>query len=215
LSMTPKDRGELAKRLPPYLRDVFAFACENGTRKGQLFRTRRAYVDLEGEWITYPPGECKAEEEHGFPLVGESLAIVTRALAEARPWCPYVWHGPRCAPGRKPSRDYGCLGYCREAWEEALKAAGMPVGRKVGGYVFHHTRNTATTDLRAGGMKESAAMRITGHQTRAVFDWYNLGEPEALRDELRAARDMVRVRQLKKPSITAGAAPTSEKQGAA
>jgi integrase len=64
----------------------------------------------------------------------------------------------------------------------------MAVGRKANGFTFHMTRNTAATDLRAGGMDEADAMKITGHQTSHVFKHYDLGNVDALRDRLTRAR---------------------------
>jgi hypothetical protein len=60
--------------------------------------------------------------------------------------------------------------------------------RRAGGYVFHHTRNTAATNLRAGGMDEADAMKITGHQTAHVFRHYDLGDVEVLRGRLAKSR---------------------------
>jgi integrase len=74
----------------------------------------------------------------------------------------------------------------------ACKAGGFPVGRKAGGFTFHHTRNTAATNLRTGGMDEADAMKITGHQTAHVFRHYDLGNVEALRERLAKSRDYVR-----------------------
>jgi hypothetical protein len=45
----------------------------------------------------------------------------------------------------------------------------MPVGRKAGGFVFHHTRNSAVTNLVASGMDQGDAMKVTGHQTPTSF----------------------------------------------
>jgi len=49
----------------------------------------------------------------------------------------------------------------------------IPVGRRAGRFVFHNTRNTAATNLRAGGMDEADAMKITGHTTSHVFRHYH------------------------------------------
>ena len=46
-------------------------------------------------------------------------------------------------------------------------------------------------DLRAGGMDEADAMKITGHQTAHVFKHYDLGDVDALRDRLTRARAQV------------------------
>jgi hypothetical protein len=97
-------------------------------------------------------------------------------------------HGPRCAPGSTPSRRYGCVGDFKKAWHTALRKADLPVGRKAGGFVFHHTRNTAATEMRAGGMDEADAMLVGGWRTTHVFKHYNLGNVDALRQRLSAAR---------------------------
>ena len=65
------------------------------------------------------------------------------------------------------------------------------MGRKAGGYVFHHTRNSAVTNFVAAGLSESDAMKMTGHQTAHVFRHYDLGDVEALRARLAARRAYV------------------------
>src|SRR5438093_8981168 len=97
-------------------------------------------------------------------------------------------HGPDCRPGHKPSKRYGCVGNFEKPWRAAVKAAGLPVGRRGGGVVFHCTRSTFATDARAGGMSEGDAMAVGGWKTRAVFDRYDLGDVEALRERLAASR---------------------------
>jgi len=138
--------------------------------------------------IAWPPEECKHEEPHTVPLDAEAFAIVERAMDAAVPWCPFLFHGPDCKPGHKPSSDYGCVGDFKKAFRTAVEAAGLPYGRKAGGVVFHCTRSTAATDLRAGGMSESDCMAVGGWRTRSVFDRYNLGDVEALRERLTTAR---------------------------
>src|SRR5262249_18590546 len=162
-----------------------AFAYDDGIRKGQLARTLRRYVDLARGVIEWPPAECKRKEPHVLPLEpGGTLEIVERLMARPPLYCPYLFHGPRCAAGRRPSAAHGWLGNFRKAWATACAAAGLPVGRKAGGYVFHHTRNSAVTNLVASGVPESQAMKVTGHVTAHVFRHYDLGDVEALRAQL-------------------------------
>src|SRR5205823_12497092 len=143
-------------------------------------------------------------------LDGDGLALVEQRMDDARPWCPFLFHGPDCAPGRTPSKAYGCLGDFKKAWCAACKAAGFPVGRKAGGYTFHHTRNTAATNFRAGGMDEADAMKITGHQTAHVFRHYDIGNVEALRERL--ARSRATVARLTKPAAGQRAESTPEQR---
>jgi integrase len=186
--IAPADASMLLSHLPAYVRDFFTLAYDYGTRKGQLARTLRRYVDVERRVIEWPPAECKHKETHVVPLEGDGLAIVALLMASPPLWCPYLFHGPRCAPGQTPSKRYGCLGDFKKSWAAACKAAGFPVGRKHGGFVFHHTRNTAATNLRAGGMDEADAMKVTGHQTSQVFRHYDLGNVDVLRERLAQAR---------------------------
>jgi len=184
----PGDAVLLLEHLPLYAAQFFEFALENGIRRGQLARTERRWVDLGRAVIEWPPEECKAREPHVLPLEGRSLVLVERALDAARPWCPYLFHGRWCRGGRPPSKKYGCLGDFRKVWATACAAAHLPVGGVAGGYVFHDTRRTAVTMLRAGGMEEADAMKITGHKTAHVFRTYDLGNVERLREQLTHAR---------------------------
>jgi integrase len=184
------DRVLLGEHLPDYVASVFEFACEYGVRKGQLAQVERTWVDPARRVITFPPRVTKRRRQHQIPLEGRGWAIVERllALGAERPWCPYLFHGLRCHAGRRPSTRYGCLGDFRAAWENALSAAGLPVGRKAGGIIFHNTRNTAVTDLLAGGMPQQEAMRVSGHETTAMIDWYDMGNLEALRAHVEKSR---------------------------
>jgi integrase len=185
------DAATLDDHLPQYLKLVFDFAYEHGTRKGQLTRTLRRFVELGRGVIVWPPDQCKHREPHTLPLEGASLELVASLMQKPPLWCPYLFHGPRCRPGHQPSKRYGCVGDFGKAWRTALLAARLPVGRKAGGIVFHCTRNAAATNLRAGGMDEADCMKITGHQTSHVFRHYDLGNVEALRQRLAAARTKV------------------------
>jgi hypothetical protein len=193
----PAEFEMIRRELPAYAREFLAFAYDDGTRRGQLARTLRRHVDLARGVIEWPPEECKAKTPHVVPLEpGGTLEIVRRLMAEGRKrlWCPYLFHGPRCAAGRRPSRRYGCIGYFRKPWRTACERAGLPVGRKAGGFVFHHTRNSAVTNFVASGVSESDAMKVTGHQTAYVFRHYDLGDVEALRARLVQRRAYVATR---------------------
>jgi len=182
------DQALLAEHLPDYLIPVIDFARLNGTRRGQLTRTRKTYVNRLGRSLTWPADDTKNGEPHTIPLDDATLAIIDRVLA-MNPWCPFLFHGPLCAPGRRPNRHYGCVGDFKKAWAKACLAAGMPVGRKNGGLTFHYLRNTAVTDMLASGRLSTAeAMVMSNHKTESMIRHYNLGNITALRERLNEAR---------------------------
>src|SRR5262249_53167204 len=111
--LAPADLARIQHCLPAHAHDVVAFAYDDGIRRGQLTRTLRRCVDLARGVIEWPADECKRDEPHVVPLEpGGTLDLVTRLMAEGRRrlWCPYLFHGPRCAAGRAPSKRYGCVG---------------------------------------------------------------------------------------------------------
>jgi integrase len=185
----PAEADAIGTHLPDYLQPFFRFARLYGTRRGQLARTQRRFVDLVRGVVEWPAAECKAGTPHAIPLEGDGLVIVEAAMADARTWCPYLFHGPRCAPGRTSSVRWGCVGDFKKAWATACKAAGFPIGRKAGGFTFHHTRNSAATDLAAAGLTIEDVMTVGGWKTAAVARRYNLGNLDALRARVAASRD--------------------------
>lgn len=183
--ISPTDKARLREALPDYARVFLDVAYDVGIRKGQLAKTLRRNVSMDLETITWDPSQCTKREAHTLPLEGSTLAIVAALIKRPPMHCPYLFHGPDCAPSRKPSKRYACIGDFKMAWKAACNAAGLPAGRKVGGYVFHNTRNSAASNLRAGGMGESEAMDIGGWKTHFVFDWYDIKDVEQLRAKLK------------------------------
>jgi len=86
------------------------------------------------------------------------------------------------------SRSYACLGNLHVAFQKACAAAKIPAGRKGGGLVWHCTRNTAATDLAAAGCTIEDVMAVGGWKTAEVARRYNLGNLDALRGRIAAAR---------------------------
>jgi integrase len=87
------------------------------------------------------------------------------------------------------------IGDFKRAWGTALEKARLTHAKKVAdGTVttvhdrcFHDLRRTAARNLVRNGVREGAAMAVTGHKTRAVFDRYAI----IAGDEIRGATDKV------------------------
>jgi integrase len=177
----------IMEQLPASVRPIFEFCYLTGQRKGQVSRTTWAHWNAHTREFTWSAAEVKAKHAYVLPLDGRPLALIEGLYATRRLFCPFVFHAPTCAPGRVPSRLYGCVGYLETTWASACKRAGFPVGRKHGGFTFHNTRHTAVTNLVNAGVPTHEAMAVSGHRTRSVFDRYSL----ALKDQTRSAMRQV------------------------
>ncbi|HVA82189.1 MAG TPA: site-specific integrase [Candidatus Binataceae bacterium] len=92
-----------------------------------------------------------------LPLRGELRAILMRALARRSPHTDLVFHHRH-----RPLADF------RRAWRSACARAGVP------GLLIHDLRRSAIRNFVRAGVRESVAMALSGHRTRAVFDRYSI-----------------------------------------
>jgi integrase len=181
--LSPADFAAIAAHLDPGRAALFEFCYRTGKRKGQMSRTAWTHYNAISAEFTWSAAEVKAKRPEVLPLAGRALEIIQALYATRRLTCRYVFHGPHCARGRRPSVQFGCVGDFKKAWATACAAAGYPVGRKHGGFVFHNTRHTAVTNLVNAGVPAHEAMAVSGHHTRSVFDTYAL----TLKAQTRAA----------------------------
>jgi len=161
------------KHLPQYLRPVIETAFVTGWRThSELLTRQRHHLDLDAGWLRLDPGETKNGEGRNFPLTSELREILERQTEQTRALelatgriVPWLFH-----------RDGNQIKDFRGAWEAACKAAGVP------GRLVHDFRRTAVRNLERAGVPRSAAMKMTGHKTEAVYRRYAIVDEAMLRE---------------------------------
>jgi integrase len=151
--------------LPKHLRPVVAFGYESGWRLREITSRCWRHVDLEAGTARLEPGETKNGKPRTIRCSPELVAILRAQRAKAMnkwPGEPLDDRPVFFRPGGRP------VGTFYKAWATACEAA------NVAGRIFHDLRRTAARDMVRRGVPERVAMRRTGHETRDVFDRYNI-----------------------------------------
>lgn len=184
-------RAVLAK-LPEFVKHVAEVAYLTGWRVPSELLTRQwRHVDFDAGWLRLEPGEAKNREGRLFPInvvprlrqVLEEQRERTRAVERATGTVvPWLFHrGGAKLFARNKNGAVSPLKSVRRAWAEACVAAGLGheeerPGRKkpkpVPHVILHDFRRTAVRNLERAGVSRSAAMKMTGHRTEAVYRRY-------------------------------------------
>jgi len=185
------------------IRDVCELAYLNGVRKGQLRQTTHDNVVVKHvhgaeRWeLSWRGEQTKAGKRDGqphvIPVTGRSLEIVKQAYANRRAHCPFLFHSVKCGHWtRRHHPGDPCMGRLQSEWERACEAAGVPCGRKTGGYVFHNTRHSAVTNMTGAGVPDSVATTITAHRSLAIFKRYGIRQESVQRAAMEKVETYVR-----------------------
>jgi integrase len=140
--------------------------------RSELLTRQWMHVDFEAGWLPLEPGETKNREGRMFPLLPTLRAVLERQRAHTRASeratgqvTPWVFH-----------RDGRPIRYFRRAWLSACKAAGVPHR------IPHDFRRTAVRNLERAGVTRSAAMKMVGHKTEAIYRRYAIADESMLRE---------------------------------
>jgi hypothetical protein len=85
----------------------------------------------------------------------------------------------------------------RKAWRKACLATFSEVEGKADprytGFIIHDLRRSANKNLMKAGVNEKVAMKVSGHETRAVFGRYHIVDTEDVVDAMRRVQGNARL----------------------
>jgi len=188
-----EDLDALVAELSDHLVPVVTFAYYTGWRIPSEVPTRQwRHVDFREGIVRLEPGETKSGEGRTFPFAAlpalKALLEVQRARVTALEKAKGViipWVFPSTVDPRLPIRHF------RRAWHSALRRAATVehengltevVRPELLDRIPHDLRRTAVRNLVRAGVPERVAMQLTGHETRSVFERYNIVNERDLRD---------------------------------
>lgn len=153
--LTPAEYDRMMDALPNYLQPLLCVAYHTGLRRSTLLSIRLDQVDLAAGLIWIKRTQTKNRTSQTAPILDGAM----------RGYCEMA-----VAANRKFLFEHDGLQIrsFKNAWAAAKKVAGLP------NLLFHDLRRTAVRDWVAAGVSESAAMAISGHKTRSMFERYNI-----------------------------------------
>jgi integrase len=161
------------RHLPDYLKPVMETAYATGWRgPSEILTRKKHHLDVDGGWLRLEPGESKNREGRQFPLTPKLRQILEAQIERTRELevatekiIPWLFHRKG-----EPIRNY------YRAWNKACDDAGVP------GRLVHDFRRTAVRNLERSGVPRSAAMKMTGHRTEAVYRRYAIVDETMLKE---------------------------------
>jgi integrase len=172
--VSPAQMDAICEHLPVALRGVVQFCFLTGWRmQSEVLPMTWGQVDRTAGVVRLEPGQTKSGRGRTFTYrsLPELKAVIDsqwgerERLIKAGKLCPYVFHR-----NGKPIKNL------RTAWAEGCRAAGFP------GRLPHDLRRSAVRSFVRAGIPDSIAMKMSGHQTRSVFDRYDITSEADLND---------------------------------
>jgi integrase len=142
---------------------LFRFLHLAGPRVGQVLGTLASQFTPSTGTIRWTDEDTKQGSPHIVTYTGDALEILHWFIEHRDPACPGLFQ----EAGKPLTKDL--LDY---AWERACEAAGLPLGRKGGGYVIHDLRHTFVSEAHDAGLSAGVIMAFTGHVQEPTMHRY-------------------------------------------
>jgi integrase len=178
----------LRDALADYFKGFVTFAYKIGWRDAEISTLRWSQVDLNQGIVRLEPGETKNDDGRTVYLDDELKKVFNQQWENRKKsgkLIPYVFLN---ATNSDRIRDF------RKTWNKACRESGLGYGYRVSekyisqwqdklsaGPIFHDFRRTAVRNMVRSGIPERVAMMISGHKTRSVFERYNIGNDQDLK----------------------------------
>ncbi len=181
--LEPEMWAAIKRHLPVDLAAACRISYMFGWRmRSEVLTLRRSQLDLNAGTLRLHPGETKNREGRVIYLtadikasLAEQIERVDQLMKRTGRVIPWVFPHLHGRFEGQPRRDFV------RAWKTACKNAGCPWLLK------HDFRRSAVRNLIRAGVPDTVAMKLTGHQTRSVFDRYaivNDGDLQAAAERL-------------------------------
>jgi integrase len=148
-----------------WLRTLFELGFVYGWRKSELLGLQVSQIDMIERTIVLEMGETKNDDGRVVEMTGIVYELLG-SLVAGKGKDDFVFTRNLKRGHTKPVKGF------RKAWAKATAAAGCPT------LLFHDLRRSGVRNLVRAGIREKQAMEITGHKTRAVFERYNISDPD-------------------------------------
>ena len=129
------------------------------------------WLDLDSWTVRLPGKYSKNKKPRTLPLEGVLRDIIERRIEKRDISCPFVFHR-----NGRPIK----------AFIKAFKAAAKRVG--LDGILPHDMRRSAIRNFRKAGISENEGMKLSGHETRSVYDRYDITDEADTREAIRRLR---------------------------
>jgi site-specific recombinase XerD len=197
------EKADYAKLAPHvtelWLRAFLAASYEFGVRRGELLGDKRngyedalrvRHVNLVDRTIFL--GDTKNGDDRIVHMTQEVYTLIAACCVGKEP-DDFVF--------TRDEKDGKQVLVFRDRWKKLLRDAGIEKG------MVHDNRRSAVRNMVRDGIPDLVAMRISGHKTRSVFDWYNITSDGDLKEAVRKMEEAKKIFQAQNRHILDETAP--------